>query len=425
MNPPFSRSDKAENCDLSCVHCTEVAKGATGDFTGSIGERRAVRPTWEGAGACLRPLPRRAYASTLAGTLLSDVAPPKESFLLRGQEMADTILPPIVQSLVRRGEFLQMMAERSEGQGAARSGQRGPSLLQLSLAICLVGCSRVALPEKDGEEAARTLASNVTAPKKVEFVVFSAKWCEPCRNVPPVLEKLRVKFPTVSFRDLDVDNEDNLKLWSEYGADAVPYYYVLADGRIVARFRGFLPYDNAEAFLRDALKNPHSPPAAVVTTTGNENKEAWTIDPALKNILGKHQDSKELQGFRAQMGEAPEVKKFDNYEISFQSWKSKGLSLSFNGKGMLTCIGLYSENSDDYQAYKGALPGNLSWSDTRADVQRKFGKPDSVTPGVGKSINLMDNYDTQGVTVDYHSQDPADMKTQIKLFRVFPSKAPK
>jgi hypothetical protein len=95
-------------------------------------------------------------------------------------------------------------------------------------------------------------------------------------------------------------------------------------------------------------------------TTGNQNIEAWTIDPALKNLLGKHQDSKELQVFREQMGEAPEVEKFEKYKTSFQSWKSKGVSLSFDGKGILTCVFLYSENSDDYRAYKGALPGNLS-----------------------------------------------------------------
>jgi len=234
-----------------------------------------------------------------------------------------------------------------------------------------------------------------------------------------------VKFPTVSFRDLDIDNEDNSKLWAEYGSDAVPYYYVLADGKIVARFRGFLPYDHAETFLQDAIKNLDSPPAARTTATGNQNRVAWTIDPALKDILGKQQDSKELQAFRERMHVAPEVQVFDKYAMSFQSWKSKGVSLSFDGKRILTCVFLYSENSDNYHAYKGALPGNLSWNDTRTEVHLKFGKPDSVTPGVGKSINLMDNYDTQGVTVDYHSQDPSDMKTRIKMFRITPNKAPK
>jgi len=70
------------------------------------------------------------------------------------------------------------------------------------------------------------------------------------------------------------------------------------------------------------------------------------------------------------------------------------------------------------------LPGNLSWNAKRAEVHRRFGKPESVKPGVGKSINLMDYYDTQGITIDYHSQDPADMETRIKMFRISPKKAP-
>jgi hypothetical protein len=228
----------------------------------------------------------------------------------------------------------------------------------------------------------------------------------------------------VSFRELDVDVEDNSKLWSKYGSDAVPYYYVLADSKIVARFRGFLPYDNAEAFLQEAITNPRSLPAPQVKNSGNKDFQTWTIDPSLKNLLEKHQGSKELQAFREQMGEVPVKENFPKYEVSYESWKSKGVSLSFNGKGNLSCIFLYSENTDGYQAYKQVLPGNLSWNDTRAEVHRRFGKPELVKPGVGKSINLMDHYDTQGLTIDYHSQDPADMETRIKVFRISPEKVP-
>jgi thioredoxin-like negative regulator of GroEL len=126
----------------------------------------------------------------------------------------------------------------------------------LVLALCIAGCSRVAQPEPEDDGAA---AAQIQPARKIEFIVFSAKWCGVCRDVPPVLEKLQARFPTASIRELDIDDEANLKRWSEYGSDAVPYYFILADGQIVARFRGFLPYDHAEKFLRDALKKLDSP----------------------------------------------------------------------------------------------------------------------------------------------------------------------
>ncbi len=327
-----------------------------------------------------------------------------------------------------------MVIERSKGVGGTHSGQRGPGFLAILLGLCIVGCSRLPSSEQQKEGPTRRHASDLKAPRKIAFVVFSAKWCGVCRDVPAVLEQLRATFPAVSFHELDIDEKENEKLWLEYGSDAVPYNYILVDGKVIAKFRGFLPPANAEKFVRDTIEKLDSPREPVSTAgrelgneprTGNQNIEAWTIDPALNNLLGKHLDGKELQAFSQQMGEAPEVEKFDKYETSYESWKSKGVSLCFNGKGVLTCIFLYSENTDDFHAYKGALPGNLSWNDTRTDVHRKFGKPDSVTPGCGKVINLMDDYDTQGVTVDYHSQDPADMKTLIKMFRIIPKKAPK
>lgn len=93
-----------------------------------------------------------------------------------------------------------------------------------------------------------------TETRKVEFIVFSAKWCSYCKQVPPVTKKLQANYPDVTFLDLDVDEPEGAKLSAEYGADALPYYFVRIDGKVVAKQRGFMPYAEADKFLSRALK---------------------------------------------------------------------------------------------------------------------------------------------------------------------------
>jgi thiol-disulfide isomerase/thioredoxin len=116
----------------------------------------------------------------------------------------------------------------------------------VALVCVLAGC---------GPTAPTATVPDATAPtKKVELLVFSAKWCGVCRDVPPVLTKLRAKYPKVTIRELDVDTDEGMKLAAEYNADALPYYFLLVDGKMVDKSRGFLPYPDAERFVRDASR---------------------------------------------------------------------------------------------------------------------------------------------------------------------------
>lgn len=120
----------------------------------------------------------------------------------------------------------------------------GPVFALLFAAVLgVVGCSPFARPRDTAKET-----------RKVEFLVFSAKWCSVCRDVPPVLSKLRANHPDVTFVELDVDEGEGQKLAAEYRVDATPYNFIRIDGKVVARQRGLLPYPEAEKFLRGAMK---------------------------------------------------------------------------------------------------------------------------------------------------------------------------
>lgn len=116
-------------------------------------------------------------------------------------------------------------------------------LLFALLLLALLGCMPFTNPRGTAKET-----------RKVEFLVFSAKWCSYCKQVPPVTKKLQANYPDVIFLDLDVDEEEGSKLAAEYGADALPYYFVRIDGKVVAKQKGFLPYAEADKFLSRAMK---------------------------------------------------------------------------------------------------------------------------------------------------------------------------
>lgn len=117
------------------------------------------------------------------------------------------------------------------------------SALLLAAVLGVAGCMPFSPPRDTAKET-----------RRVELLVFSAKWCTYCKQVPPVLEKLRANHPDVTFVELDVDEEEGRKLAAEYNADALPYYFVRIDGKVVAKQKGLLPYTEADKFLRGAMK---------------------------------------------------------------------------------------------------------------------------------------------------------------------------
>ena len=92
------------------------------------------------------------------------------------------------------------------------------------------------------------------SPPKVEFLVFSAKWCGVCRAVPKLIEKLREGMPNVQYREIDVDDPDNKALVEKYSPLAMPYMFIVIDGKTVKTIHGLFPYDDTMKMLSDAIE---------------------------------------------------------------------------------------------------------------------------------------------------------------------------
>lgn len=105
--------------------------------------------------------------------------------------------------------------------------------------------------------------------QEVPVVVdFWAPWCEPCKVLKPLLEKLAEEYAG-RFLLAMVNSDENPELAQHFGVRSIPTVKVLFQGQLVDEFTGSLPEGQLRAFLdRFAL------PAAA---GGNPREEAATL----------------------------------------------------------------------------------------------------------------------------------------------------
>ena len=80
------------------------------------------------------------------------------------------------------------------------------------------------------------------------LVDFWATWCEPCKSLGPVLEKLAVEY-NGAFRLGKVDVDKNQELAGVFGIRSIPTVMLVKDGQILDGFAGALPEGQLREFL--------------------------------------------------------------------------------------------------------------------------------------------------------------------------------
>jgi putative thioredoxin len=96
---------------------------------------------------------------------------------------------------------------------------------------------------------------------------FWAPWCEPCKTIKPLLEKLAEEYAG-RFLLAKVDSDQNPELAQHFGVRSIPSVKVLFQGQRVDEFNGALPEGQIRAFL-DRIALP--------ATGGNLREEAAAL----------------------------------------------------------------------------------------------------------------------------------------------------
>lgn len=69
-----------------------------------------------------------------------------------------------------------------------------------------------------------------------ELLHFSATWCQPCKQMQPVIDRFLEKNPDISYVKYDAD--ENVDIFQEYGITGVPALVAKVDGELNNSHKG-------------------------------------------------------------------------------------------------------------------------------------------------------------------------------------------
>ena len=107
---------------------------------------------------------------------------------------------------------------------------------------------------------------------------FWAEWCEPCKQLSPILEKLAVE-DAGSWVLARVDVDANPQLSAAAQVQSIPTVLVVWQGQVIPGFQGALPETQVRDFLNQVIALPSQVPGAA--QTGGEDANAVSDDPEL------------------------------------------------------------------------------------------------------------------------------------------------
>lgn len=92
------------------------------------------------------------------------------------------------------------------------------------------------------------------------LIDFWATWCEPCKTLGPMLEKLTTEF-NGAFRLGKVDVDKHQQLAGMFGIRSIPTVVLVKDGQVLDGFAGALPEGKLREFLTRHLQPLEGAPA--------------------------------------------------------------------------------------------------------------------------------------------------------------------
>jgi len=128
------------------------------------------------------------------------------------------------------------------------------------------------------------------------IIDFWAEWCEPCRVLGPMLEKLTAEQKgAVLLAKIDVDQNQGLA--AQFGIEAIPALRIVKDGKLIFKHDGVLP----EAQLHDlfgqlaGLAAPADDPMLVKARALEEQSKHKEAEPLYRKLFEKDTGNEEAR----------------------------------------------------------------------------------------------------------------------------------
>lgn len=80
------------------------------------------------------------------------------------------------------------------------------------------------------------------------IIKFTATWCEPCKRIAPVFNKLEEEYKNINFYEVDIDKENDF--CNEHKISSVPTFIFFNDKVEVFRLNG-ADSDKLKSYTRD------------------------------------------------------------------------------------------------------------------------------------------------------------------------------
>ena len=113
---------------------------------------------------------------------------------------------------------------------------------------------------------------------KLIMIDFWADWCEPCKQLMPVLEKIALEYPEqLTLAKINCDEQQQIAM--QFGVKSLPTVVLFKDGQPVDGFAGVQPESEIRAILDKHLPKPQDELFAKGTQLAQEQNwpEAYTL----------------------------------------------------------------------------------------------------------------------------------------------------
>jgi thiol-disulfide isomerase/thioredoxin len=119
-------------------------------------------------------------------------------------------------------------------------------------------------------------AATENAAAGVELVEFTARWCDQCREMDPLMEEVRAR----GYRVTQVDVDDQVDVAKHYGITQVPTILIVSRGKVVDRIKGATTAEALWPHVQNAAAGRPMPPASPMAATRSAGGAAAGSTPA-------------------------------------------------------------------------------------------------------------------------------------------------